>query len=443
MIEPTRAPASGSSMLPRILVVAFFAAHLTCLLHQIGGDGTLRHRALLALFDEGRLTMDKYSIVAPLVSAPLLFLDRMFGTGDWFLSRFNVFVLAACVACMWRITSRSASPSLAGRFCVLLMSASFLPFSAGMYYGEMFTMVTAAVGLHGLATGGGIGSWALLCVGVANVPPMLLPLGFLALLRAIAARRPWPLLAPACALLLIAFENWLRRGSPASFGYDDDGILQNHLMPYVGLGGFSYPLLLGLLGLAFASGIGLFPYAPGLFFLRSPSAQPEGMRPTMRLWLLFVLLTALVFAKWWSWFGGAYWGPRFLMLGALPATLLLAQQSMRRHESFWSAAATLLCLCWSTWVCINGTTVAFHHLLADPALHAAEGSVMIWVPDISPLWYAIEKPAFVYPTTLVYASLSLVALAWIAWPIAKQCVALAPAAARELMRSLQQIARPS
>ena len=40
-------------------------------------------------------------------------------------------------------------------------------------------------------------------------------------------------------------------------------------------------------------------------------------------------------------------------------------------------------------------------------------------------------------------SVSLVALAWIGTPIARQCASLAPDAARDLLRKLQEIVRPS
>ena len=415
-----------------VLVLALFAAHAAFLQHPIGGDGTLRHQALLALLDEGRLTDAKYSLIAPLFSLPLLMLDRAFGSGDWVLSRFNLFVLGVGVWALYRIVARRESKELASTFCLLLLCASFLPFSAGMYYGEMFTMVACAIGLHGVVRGNAVVGWGLLALGVANVPPLLVPLGAFALMRALASRSPWPLLAPLVAGLAVACENALRRGSPMSFGYDEDGVLAQHVMPYTGLGGFSYPLPLGLLGLFFASGIGLFVFAPGAFFVFSPHRAASTLRATLRAWCFFVVATACVFAKWWSWGGGAYWGPRFLMLGALPATFWLAQHARRRDLSFFGDVFTLFALAWSTWVCANGVGWLFHTLLQDPALHQAEGSAMIWVPDVSPLWYAIERPALPFPATLAYIALAVTGSAVVGAPVATRCLQKAPDALRDL-----------
>src|SRR6185369_17960113 len=100
-----------------------------------------------------------------------------------------------------------------------------------------------------------------------------------------------PLLA---TIALVLAENWIRRGSPFSQGYDDNHGVQT-IMPYSGLPGFSYPFFFGLLGILLSFGKGLIFYTPGMFLpvrralsmLRETARQQTYM--LYLLWLSFVV----------------------------------------------------------------------------------------------------------------------------------------------------------
>jgi hypothetical protein len=78
--------------------------------------------------------------------------------------------------------------------------------------------------------------------------------------------------------------------------------------------GFSTPILKGIFGLLLSPGVGLFVYTPVL--LMSLVAFPWFFKQWKVEAALLLLLFAVrlgFFARYWSWDGGATWGPRFLV----------------------------------------------------------------------------------------------------------------------------------
>ncbi len=112
---------------------------------------------------------------------------------------------------------------------------------------------------------------------------------------------------------LIGLQNWLRFGSPTSFGFS---ALQHT--------SFTTPIVLGVYGLLISPGKGLLLYNPiaglgliGLFTLarrRSPEAA---------LYVLTFVIEVLFFGAYEFWTGGWNWGPRYL-LPVLPFLILAA-----------------------------------------------------------------------------------------------------------------------
>src|SRR5262249_55819704 len=138
----------------------------------------------------------------------------------------------------------------------------------------------------------------------------------------------------------------IRRGNPLASNYED---------------GFSEPFLIGLLSILFSFGKGLLFFAPGLLLpLRGALAGlAEGTRrllaTTHLLWVAFLGGLVLVYARWWAWYGGWFWGPRFFLIASLPACLALALRLRpARRPALLGDLATLGVLALSVWVGIDG-----------------------------------------------------------------------------------------
>lgn len=103
---------------------------------------------------------------------------------------------------------------------------------------------------------------------------------------------------PTLAVLLL--YNYVRFGSPFNNGYDDET--------------FSTPIWEGLYGLLFSPGKSVFLYSPVLI------AVPFALRGFWRrfqseaiMFGLVIGITIIYYSMWWAWWGGASWGPRFLV----------------------------------------------------------------------------------------------------------------------------------
>jgi 4-amino-4-deoxy-L-arabinose transferase-like glycosyltransferase len=168
-----------------------------------------------------------------------------------------------------------------------------------------------------------------LCVGVNLIYVVLIPIVGLYLGPARLIRHIGGLIAFGLPLLLIlaliGLQNWGRFGDPLTSGYQ-----------FAAGEGFTYPLLDGLYGTLISPYRGYFWYNPCLI-LAVPGWWLLRRRSGALAWLLAALIVVqpLLFASWWSWYGGIVWGPRFL-LPTLPfAVLCLAPILDRAWSRRW------------------------------------------------------------------------------------------------------------
>ena len=122
---------------------------------------------------------------------------------------------------------------------------------------------------------------------------------------------------------VLAF-NYYRFGSMLDLGYGDEPAT-----------GFTTPLLTGVALLLTSSGKGLLWFCPavvaGLWGWRAfARAHPV---PAALAALLLVSQLAF-FGRWWAWYGGWCWGPRFLLIcGAVPHVGLAATLATRAPQT--------------------------------------------------------------------------------------------------------------
>jgi hypothetical protein len=78
--------------------------------------------------------------------------------------------------------------------------------------------------------------------------------------------------------------------------------------------GFTHPLLPGLYGLTLAPGRGVFVYAPLIVVGLVVVPKLRGADRVLGVLAVVLLVLRIVFyARWWAWYGGSVWGPRFLV----------------------------------------------------------------------------------------------------------------------------------
>jgi hypothetical protein len=219
--------------------------------------------------------------------------------------------------------------------------------------------------------------------------PALLPAETIAILYfAWRLRRSDMLLLIAPPWLLFIAENLIKFGSPLGSPYQsaaEHGYAT--ILPYSGLPGFSYPLFFGIISILFSAGKGLIFFIPGLFVFQraAPTAPPE-----VRLWIetLIVLLVSLVlvYSRWWAWYGGVFWGPRFFLVGCLAASLIIAAATLggQTRGMRWIALPLVLVLSW--WGCVQGYVYGLDKMDICIGNNYALEAICWYVPEFSPLW---------------------------------------------------------
>jgi hypothetical protein len=123
----------------------------------------------------------------------------------------------------------------------------------------------------------------------------------------------------------------------------------------------------------------------------------------------------MVYAQWWSWYGGFFWGPRFFLVASLPASLILAARLRFPDPALQTNLMTGLALSLSFWVGINGAVfdqqgldlcVQDQHALEFLCWYVPEFSVL-WRPFIVPWKIRLEQELIIAYGLLVFLQLTL------------------------------------
>lgn len=399
-------------------------------------DSWVRFTAISQLIQQGTLSNIKYSLIGPLFSIPVWYLSKLYQTPMWWIERYNTFVFALGLLMLYWLLRNRIDRTLLRTFLLLLSAASMFPNHLTTYYGEVFTAVCVAVGLVAAVVApaiGSIGAWGLVVLGVANTPVSLIGLGLVVLRRAWAKKRLRYAAAFVAAGLLIGGEAWLRRGSPFSNGYVGDAS-DHTVMPYSGEPGFSYPAFFGILSIFLSFGKGLIFFTPGLFLpvrrriLALCRAGSDTMLSIYGLWISFVVGLVLAYMSWWAWYGGWFWGPRFFLFAAIPASFALALWLRQREQSLFANLLTLVVLLLSCWVGLDGAIFGQQAMGVCQMNNYQYEMLCYYTPEFSALW----RPFVVWDTSglrytlavehvnhhiMLYAAYVLVVLLYLATPL--------------------------
>jgi hypothetical protein len=421
-------PASSrlSAIVETCLIIGGLLAIFFLLPRDMKGDGAIRYQDLLQVIIHHRIPASRYSLVGPSFALPLVWIGRKLGNPvNWALV-YNQVLFGLSLLVSYVLLRNHVNRAILRKFYLLLIIASMFVAHLAFFYGEVFTALTVGFGilivyLRFAAPPG----WLLIALGVANTPAAIGGLLLLALKRVIDSKRLRYGLIVFAALALIGLNNWLQNGSPFNSGYGID-VGAKTIMPYSGLPGFSYPIFFGLLSVLLSFGKGLLFFAPGLLLpVRKTllSRKEENQIPLYQvyiLWIAFLTGLVLVYAHWWGWYGGVFWGPRYLLFASIPASFALAIRLLYCKESSLGVnLLTLVVFALSVWVCIDGAVYQWSTSLFNtmPAICTQNNfnleMVCYFIPEFSQLWlpfvhhYALDVPKMLFMGYIILAAIYL------------------------------------
>jgi hypothetical protein len=368
--------------------------------HDVGGDGWVRFVALSELLERDKLPKMPYSMVGPLFSLPFWFLGKVYKTPLWWCERYNTFVFVIGLLVIYFLLRNQMDRSVLRKFLLILSVASMFPNHLLYYYAEVFTAVGVGVGILAVTVRRSFAGWIPVVLGVANTPASLLALGCMTLTKIVMDKRWRYIFVFVAAAGLLAAESWLLRGHPLRSGYEGNRGFQN-IMPYSGRPGFSYPFFFGLISILFSFGKGLLFFAPGLLLpikstlIAMKDKIKYSLYTTYCLWISFLIGLVLVYAKWWAWYGGMFWGPRFFLFASLPASFALAVRLHTHSHRLVPNLLVALVLLLSMWVGINGAVFDLNSKGGGDLFRLCNANkefLCNYIPEFSVLWYPFIHP---------------------------------------------------
>lgn len=402
--EESVAPVGDRSWVIAFLALtgAAFVLLFAVVPHAVTADGAVRFLKLDTLLRQGTLGGARFSYIGPLFASPFW----LSGNPLWWCARFNVLVLAAGTWSAWWVLRPAMPPAERASFLLLLAAAGMMPNAVRDFYGELFSAVMVGTGLLVVTVRGLWPGWAVVVLGVANIPALGAGLALAAIVRFWKNRRVDALIALLAAAALIALENTLARGSPLATGYfRDHGLVT--VLPFSGKPGFSYPLILGILSLLFSFGKGLLFFAPALLLVSRARRDRPALTDFFDLSIAFLVGLLLVYSQWWAWYGGWTWGPRFLLFAAYPSALALAI-SLSGQVGPIRSVATVGLAAWTVWVGVSGAVFDLEGLERCIENGYALEHLCWFVPEYSPLLrhFVIPPPTFAVwqQTWMVFAA---------------------------------------
>lgn len=419
------APRYRKPWLDALLLLVALIELLTLFPHNLRGDGGPRFAALSQLLEGHGIPAIKYSLIGPLFSTPLWLLGKATSSPQALVEVYNWLVFAIGLLALYLLLRTAIDRRVLRTFLLLLVAASMFPAHTLSFYAEAFTAVAVAVGSV-LAVFGkrlaALGGWALAALGVANIPASIIGFASMAAFYVLRRRRLRYLAAVVAAIALILAEAWLRRGSPFANGYAGDSGFHT-VMPYSGGPGFHYPILFGILAILLSFGKGLLFFTPGLFlparrYLLAQGTENGAKLYTLYLlWLAFVGGMVIVYAHWWAWYGGWFWGPRFFLFASIPAALVLAARLHARDAGLAANLLTLAALALSFWVGINGAVFEQQGLSACTAHNYAQEFLCQFIPEFSALWHPFVVAEPLSPGAILYTATSSAIFLYLALPL--------------------------
>jgi hypothetical protein len=373
------------------------AAGITLLLispHVPFSDGAERLSALGSLL-HGQVRPTHFSYLGSFTALPLWAIGSFLGAGLAWAEYSNLLVFIVGTGLLVMTLGAVCSIRLLRLFILVLLGGSMFPYHVRAFGGEVFTAMCVSVGLALVYCRGITTASVLLGLGVVNTPATIGGAVLVIVKQIWENRRLRYLAIIAGALVLIALESYLKFGSCLKIGYEHDAGYPT-VLPFSGRPGFSYPLLFGVLSLLFSFGKGIIFFAPGILLPLRRFVTDGRLVAWHTTLLLFVGGLVLVYAKWWSWYGGWSWGPRFLLITSIPASFALAA-ALLATRSFARDCVVAVVLTLSFLVGLNAYVFEMNQVnLCSQGKYALE-SLCWYTPEFSGVFRILSLPLNLSP----------------------------------------------
>jgi hypothetical protein len=376
------------SQLEWLLIITGGVILLLTVRPAIDSDGVVRFQSLVELAS-GQVPQGKFSLLQPVLSLPLWAIESLLGgqSGQW-VAYFNLMVFFVVGSLTYRPLREDYGAAEARIFLLMVMGASMFPHHLQHYFGEVLTAMLLWLGFLYSQRSPRV-SAVVIALAVTNTPALLPALGIAAAVQWLWRRNIVLLQATVLAGMLFFAEQVVKYGFPPQSPYLSAGEMGfKTLMPYSGQPGFSYPLMFGLLSIVLSFGKGLVFFLPGVFLPLSRSVRCALSRfQPWRGALVFGCVAVVTYAKWWAWYGGNFWGPRFFLFLSLPASLFLALAVVRPLlNTCGGRFITSLLVVLSMYVAMNGFLYGQANLDLCWANNYQLEFLCWYVPEFSALW---------------------------------------------------------
>jgi len=354
-------------------------------------DGASRFENLDSILEKGdiptRDNHNKYSIVGPIFASPLWVIGNMLDDTERIVLKYNFVLFILAIIFMFYLLKDKIDKNILLSFFTILIFASMFSHHTQFFFGEVFTALLVTTGILAINFGKPLIGWILFILGVVNTPATIFAALLVVIVKAIKKRQLRYFTILIIIVALFVGESFLRNGDIGT-GYEKTFGKQT-IMPYSGMPNFSYPLMFGVLSLLLAFGKGLIFFAPGLLLWlnKKQIKLKKEFFDTYFEWIIFLAGIIIVYSKWWAWYGGWFWGPRFLLMASIPASFSLAVYVVKKHSNIWKNILVLAILALSFWVGLNGVIFGMSNVEECSDNNYALENLCWYTPEFSVLWH--------------------------------------------------------
>lgn len=380
-MKPMRSALEWSLIAVGVMVIALSASP------TINGDAAVRYMTVQHWLG-GDGGYSKFSLLQPALSMPLAWLAVALGIAPpQLVAYFNIIVFVGLAAAAYPELARRYSAAVGRTWLLLMMGASMFPHHLQHYYGEVLSSMCLLLGILWIDRRPWI-AVPLLALACASTPALIIPFAATSLVWLVARSNLAPCLALVLAVAVVVCETWIKNGGLSTSYLSDSEHGFPTILPYSGKPGFSYPMVFGVLSILLSFGKGLVFYIPALLLALSSRTRTALGLDSRSRWIALVVFVApvLFYSKWWAWYGGAFWGPRFFLFLCAPACLLMAIAIHENGATILRRLVFVLVVALSAWVALDGYVFGQNQMDACWAENYANEYLCWYLPEFSALW---------------------------------------------------------